>query len=264
MTPDITRVDLVLHYAILVAGEEDDFADRQLGPIHLIKYVYLADLLHAQQRGGETLTGVDWQFYKFGPWSQAVNERIEPALRALGAQAQRFESQFEDKGEWVRWNLRNEQLLEQKQGQIPVFVAPSLKRLIHRFGKDTPSLLEYVYNTPPMLKAAPGETLDFSQDTNVREPEPAYQSEPRLDDLSNKKQKAFIEKRKQLRARLAASRASSELINPVPNPRYDAVYDAGMEWLDSLAGEQIAPLKGIATFDDSVWKSKARNPDEIP
>ena len=44
-----SRVDLLLQYALLVAGEQDEFLDRQLGPIHLIKYVYLADLFHANE-----------------------------------------------------------------------------------------------------------------------------------------------------------------------------------------------------------------------
>jgi hypothetical protein len=45
-------------------------------------YVYLADLAYAEANRGKTFTGIDWQFYKFGPWSQTVNDRIEPALVA--------------------------------------------------------------------------------------------------------------------------------------------------------------------------------------
>ncbi len=76
-----TRVDLVLQYSLLVAGEQDTSFDRQLGPIHLLKYVYLADLF-AGKNEGATYTGIEWKFYKFGPWSQSVNERIAPALSA--------------------------------------------------------------------------------------------------------------------------------------------------------------------------------------
>lgn len=77
---DSSKVDKIIQFALLVAGEEDDFRDRQLGPIHLIKYVYLADLAYAKHHDGETFTGAKWQFYKFGPWAQEVNQRIEPAL----------------------------------------------------------------------------------------------------------------------------------------------------------------------------------------
>ena len=47
MPVDAAKADLILQYALLLAGQEDDFFDRQLGPIHLLKYCYLADLIHA-------------------------------------------------------------------------------------------------------------------------------------------------------------------------------------------------------------------------
>ena len=73
MTPDSsTKVDLVLQYALLFAGENNEDFDRQLGPIHLLKYVYLADLFHAEKNKGDTFTGINWQFSKFGPLSQSV------------------------------------------------------------------------------------------------------------------------------------------------------------------------------------------------
>ena len=78
-----SKIDLLIQYAILIAGQEDEYLDRRLGPIHLIKYVYLADLAYAERNCGETFTEIAWQFYKFGPWSQAVNERIKPALAAI-------------------------------------------------------------------------------------------------------------------------------------------------------------------------------------
>ncbi len=54
---DQDRIDHVIQLALLVAGREDDPFDRELGPIHLIKYVYLADLAYAERHGGETYTG---------------------------------------------------------------------------------------------------------------------------------------------------------------------------------------------------------------
>ena len=44
---DIQKIDLLLQYALAVASEEDDFKNQRLGAIHLIKYVYLADLAYA-------------------------------------------------------------------------------------------------------------------------------------------------------------------------------------------------------------------------
>ena len=46
------KIDLLIQYAFLVAGQEDEYLDRRLGPIHLIKYVYLADLAYAERNCG--------------------------------------------------------------------------------------------------------------------------------------------------------------------------------------------------------------------
>jgi hypothetical protein len=54
---DQDRIDHVIQLAVLVAGREDDPFDRELGPIHLIKYVYLADLAHAERHGGRRTRG---------------------------------------------------------------------------------------------------------------------------------------------------------------------------------------------------------------
>ena len=82
---NLAGVDLVVQYALLEAGRRDDLFDRELGPIHLVKYAYLADLAHAERRGGETFTGAPWKFYHYGPWAQEVHARIAPALAAIDA-----------------------------------------------------------------------------------------------------------------------------------------------------------------------------------
>ena len=41
---DINKVDQLLKYILAAAGQED-FRNREVGPIHLIKYVYLAGLV---------------------------------------------------------------------------------------------------------------------------------------------------------------------------------------------------------------------------
>jgi hypothetical protein len=40
---DINKVDILLKY-ILAEAEQEGFGNREVGPIHLGKYVYLADL----------------------------------------------------------------------------------------------------------------------------------------------------------------------------------------------------------------------------
>ena len=115
MPSDTSKIDQIIQYSLLVAGDKDSNYDRQLGPIHLIKYVYLADLSYARSNNGNSYTGINWQFYKFGPWSQTVNSRIEPALLAIHAIKSQFSSDYEDREDWVRWELRNDSLLNEKQ-----------------------------------------------------------------------------------------------------------------------------------------------------
>ena len=47
MPLNLENKGLVVQFALLTAGEEDQQHERQLGPIHLLKYVYLADLAYA-------------------------------------------------------------------------------------------------------------------------------------------------------------------------------------------------------------------------
>ena len=54
---DLKKVDKIIQYALAVAANED-FCNRDLGPIHLVKYVYLADLAYAERNKGETFTGI--------------------------------------------------------------------------------------------------------------------------------------------------------------------------------------------------------------
>ena len=259
-----SRVDLLLQYALLVAGEQDEFLDRQLGPIHLIKYVYLADLFHAKRNNGVTFTGTGWQFYKFGPWSQSVYARIEPALSAIDAERRSFESNYEEKQDWVRWSLSDEEQLEEIGNQLSFAITSGLKEDVRRFGQDTQSLLHHVYRTEPMLSAAPNELLDFTvvaQDISMNKPVP---TPLRMDGLSAKKKKQFKERMRALRARYKnRERKDHKLINPVKDARYDDAYVEGMNWLDSLAGEPLREGEHIVQFSDDVWKSATRKGEDV-
>jgi len=85
------RTDLLLKYALVVAGQEDP-GNREVGPIHLIKYVYLGDLAFSEGNSGETYTGVPWRFHHFGPWSEAVFERVKAVTQLVGARERRISS----------------------------------------------------------------------------------------------------------------------------------------------------------------------------
>jgi len=261
---DIGRVDKIIQYALLIASEEDDFFDRQLGPIHLIKYVYLADLDYAASHDGETFTGVMWQFYKFGPWSQEVNHRIEPALLCINADKKTFQSDYEDQDEWVRWIATDNSFRDDLESDLPFIVKSTLRRDVHRFGKATPELLQHVYSTKPMLSAAPREFLDFS--TLKTPPQNLSPEQSNNEALSFKRQKNLKANLRNLRMqnaeRLSAKRKNC-LVQPPRSPRYDEVYFEGLEWLNSLAGEKISEGGKDVVFSDSIWKSPSRSGDDF-
>ena len=155
------HIDLILQYVLLTAGEEDDFEDRDLGPIHLLKYVYLADLAYAQRHNGDSYTGIDWQFYKFGPWSSIVHNRIDTALACIHANKKIFDNNYGNDDDWTRWSLRDEGLLSQIGKKLPLVITSRIRSDVHKYGKDTPSLLDRVYKTKPMLMARPMEYLTW-------------------------------------------------------------------------------------------------------
>lgn len=259
------KIDLLIQYVILTAGQEDEYLDRQLGPIHIIKYIYLADLAYAEQNKGETFTGIEWQFYKFGPWSQIVNTRIEPTLTALGANKKTFPSNFDDKDDWVRWQITDDYLLDDIERELPLSITSRLKRNIHKFGQDTPALLSYVYRTSPMLLAAPNDLLDFShlktsENSRIR-------PQGNTESLSKKKGKKLKEKMCDLRAlssKKLADKRKVALVKPPITPRYDDVYFEGLEWLDTLAGPKITEGEKEAVFSNLIWKSPARRGESVP
>jgi hypothetical protein len=260
---DARKLNLIIQYSLLAAGDEDNFEDRKLGSIHIIKYVYLADLCYAKYNDGKTYTGVDWTFYKFGPWSQQVNAQIEPALVAINANRVRFSSDFEDKEDWVRWDINDEFLFTERRNQLPPKLASRLKQLIHQFGKDTPALLDYVYKTAPMLHAAPNEKLDFSIVVSEESAQVGLIC-TEIKERTTKQKKKFSEGMKLLREKYKKNQAQKlNLINPSQNSRYDEIYEQGLDWLESLSGEPFAPTTLEVEFSPEVWKSSARRNNEF-
>jgi len=263
MVANTQKIDLVIQYALLVAGEEDDYFDQQLGPIHLIKYVYLADLFYASRNKGETFTGVDWQFYNFGPWSQAVHSRVNPALKTIMANKQTFESDYGE-SDWERWNLRDKYLLNDKRQLLPPTISSQLQRDIHKYLKDLPSLLDHVYRTEPMLNAAPGETINFSFACEKSNTVDATSGDLKMQTISKKKQKIFKNKMSVLRKEFQKGKdAESKLYTPVENPRHDEIYFQGIQWLEESTGEAFSNKSITANFSSTVWKSKTRKGEDV-
>jgi hypothetical protein len=247
-----------------LAAEQDGLRDRELGPIHLLKYVYLADVSFAERNDGKTYTGTRWQFHHFGPWSVEVLNRVEPALHSIGVEPKKIPSRFTDDA--VRYGLHPSdaaRVRSRGDRELPSTVQFPVTRAIHEFGSDTASLLRAVYLTAPMLNAAPEEKLDFV--TAFRERPVAYAAAPdRATSKSQQKlrQRRLAEVRAEVQARLVSVKNGTGA--PQQAPRYDEVFSEGVQWLDRLAGEAIPEREGRLSVADDVWKSETRREPEIP
>lgn len=250
------RVEGVFGYALAVAAQADHPRDRELGPIHLLKYLYLADLAYAEAHAGETFSGVDWRFHKFGPWAVEAFQEIEPAMAHLGAACRQFAGKYRDDS--VRWRLPAEQLEVRERG-LPIEVERSVAAAVRAFGSDTSALLHHVYRTPPMLHAGPGERLDLRPEPELLEPREPRAEKP-LPDI--KLSKTRVKKlREEVQRRLARKRQARDTFVPQPPPLYDEVFAEGSAWLDGPAPES---RKGTLSFSDDVWTSRARGDKDLP
>ena len=262
---DLNKVDLVLQYILVVAGQQDEYYDRQLGPIHLIKYVYLADLAYSELKDGEMFTQVNWQFYKFGPWSYDVFQRIEPALTQVGADKKEISHpKYED--DFIKWSLQDDLLEEKLANQLPLSVCTTIRQSVHQFGSDTPSLLNHVYLTKPMLLASPMEYLIFFPKEEPAHEEVALENVEEVKKTKKMKEqhnKKINDLKNRIHSKLEAKRKAKELIKPDPPPQYNEVFRKGLSWLDSLEGEPIEKTEVTALFSNDIWKSLARYDPDI-
>jgi len=253
---NVDRCDHVIQLAVLAAGRADDYLDRELGPIHLLKYVYLADLAYAEAHDGASFTGASWRFYHYGPWALEVHERIEPALATIDATKKVVESaRYDD--DFVRWRKSDDRLFEELERDLPREVVSAVRRAVHAHGNDTAGLLNHVYTTGPMLRSVPGSMLTL-QAAEPRESYTVDAAKPTA--KQQKKRKARIARAKEeIKKRLAERREARAQQEQAPAPRYDEVFFDGLSWLDELAGEEgNRELQGEAVFDDAVWDSDTR------
>lgn len=255
---DISRCDKILQLALLEAGRQDDFTERELGPIHLLKYVYLADLDYAERHQGETFTGARWIFFHYGPWAQEVFQRIEPALAAIHADKQVIAStRYDD--DFVRWKMTDDNLYLRLERELPHAVVSSVRRNVRKYGRDTAELLHHVYVTRPMRTAVPGSELVFYvAEPTTAEAADAPSRQPTVREQKKRKTR-FAEARADIKAKLAARRAERATLTPaVQPPRYDEVFFQGLKWLDEEGTGGAGEFEGEAKFDDEVWTSETR------
>lgn len=260
---DSDKVKLLIQYALACASQEDNVWDagrnrRELGPIHLIKLVYLADLAMAK-RTGNTFTGIDWTFYHFGPWSLELYNSIKPSLAGLPYKERSVPYGEDDKNTY-RWSLKvdpeiNNEIYLDLDRNLPWPAAQAVKNAVHEFGTDTEKLLNHVYTTVPMLKAAPREPLDFSL---VFEG-PAVLPSDTAKELTKKQKKSLEQKKKLFLARKSSRKPKEYFLAPEGKHLSE-----GLAWFAQMEDEEIKEMSLRVEVDNDFWHSGVRDIDELP
>jgi hypothetical protein len=266
MAVDNARIESVVAYALAVArcAHDEVRSDQELAEIHLVKYVYLADLAAAEATG-DTYTGTAWQFFHFGPWAPEVSDALDAAADRAGADARAPGERSRD-AEARRWRIADYEaavaLRDRLDRVLPSVVSAAVRTGVRRFGSATSELLHYVYGTGPMLRAAPRDVLVFSRSTET-EPLPSPDSGAPTAALRPKAAKRRAKRLEQAKERFRAKAreridARAALAAQQPPPRFDGVFDEGLRRLDALAGASLEGRSGTLEFEPSVWTSAAR------
>ena len=259
---DTRRTDLVLQLALAFAAERDG-SDRELTATQLMKYVYLGDLAFAERNAGASFTGAPWRFGDHGPFADEVHARIEPVVRRLGADT-RSAPNAKPGSDGARYSLADTALLGEAEAELPLPVVGAVKHAVREYVRDLRGLLDRVYRTAPMLRAAPEEPLDLA----LAEPHPARAATapapPALPVKEQRRRAAALDTLKAAVAQKLAARAPRRTVAAEPPPAYDALFREGTAWLDAEPGEPVSANEYTATVGDSVWTSEARRENKVP
>ena len=256
MPIDYTKIEQILKYILSVASNEDGF-DRELNPIHLIKYVYLVDLDYAFYNKGETYTGINWQFYHYGPWNTELYRKIDPVLVSAGAKKKIFPTKYEKDS--IRYFFERELSYDKLGFKMDLGVQGSIQQYVRRFGNDTSKLLSFVYNTKPMVNATPNQVLDFKV---CMKGEAFAKTKVSAKELTVRQQKKMKQKvqdlRQKMKKKIEGKKKRKALLKP-PEPRYDKVYFNGIDLIEEeVESPEFKELKGKAKINSNVWKSEMR------
>ena len=255
------RIQELIKYILSEAGQDEDWRFRELGPIHIIKYVYLADMYYAMENDGATYTDINWKFHHFGPWSVELYKEIPHAAKNIGANVRTFESKYAKDG--IRLSLK-EDCNDDAAKCIPSHILFRLRRDIRNFGCVTNDLLHYVYTTPPLTHAKPGELLDFNH--TVYPGKISIKNNPSSPKLTVRAKKKRKERILEVREKIAKKREEKKKNSITPfQPRYDEVFFQGTMELDREM--EYAPLenhKGVLQVASNAWEGDWRKDRDLP
>lgn len=209
-----------------------------LSPIRLVKFLYLADLYHAREAGGRTLTGWPWAFVHYGPFCGEALRATDEAVQKGIIEARPYQSRYDGEQHFVYRSPHEER--PRVYEILPIRVVSALQEAIRRWAGDTVGLLDHVYfETEPMLAAIPRQRLDFSE---ARWP-------PREQPVAMKRLSPDrVAEGKKLLAHLRA-RAQEGLAHAIQEAKREIRDNAYWTFLDRLDPQESLPdIQGTATF----------------
>jgi hypothetical protein len=194
----------------------DQIQDQEgiISKIRIVKLLYLIDVEHYRTYG-KTLTGLEWIFYRYGPYAFA----IDSAVRQLGFDL--GEEEVTTAAGYPAYVYRVEE--PQSLEDIVSFAVQSMiDRKIKQWAlEDTRFLLDYVYTaTEPMQQATFGQKLDFSK---IQRGLDTHRPARHLKIAADKS--AVIQKLLKDRRELSWKQKS-------PQPQYDELYFEAMNLMD--------------------------------
>lgn len=140
--------------AVLYILERAENKEVSIGKTRLIKILYLLDLENYKLKQ-MILTGLNWIFYKYGPYTF----EIEEFLNKIGIE----EEEIYMGGGKIFSKLKKE--FGEEDIKLDIETKSIIEKLIEEWGTaELNELLDYIYfDTEPMMKAQTrGEILDFS------------------------------------------------------------------------------------------------------
>lgn len=191
----------------------------------LVKYLYLVDVYNAEcsTDSKETWTGLEWKFYHYGPYSQAVAHAIDNLVKNNLVLKN---SNSEEEKEYSSYSLPDyKEPASLKELGLDNYVTVGLRNAVKKYSSSLPELLNYIYyETTPMQNVRSGDVLSF-QNCVKREFDkfkPITQNAP----LNSKE---FKDKK----LKLKHSIASRNVVQANPfDGKFDEVYEQGLNLLD--------------------------------
>jgi hypothetical protein len=146
--------EMVRRLILYIVGELQAH-EGLISKIRIVKILYLIDVEYYRMYG-ESLTGLKWYFYRYGPYAYDIDAAINGLGFRLG------EETIETAEGHAAYTYRVQESPD--LDDLRFAAKAGIDRIISRWAlEDLRALLDYVYtSTEPMRVAAFGEDLDFS------------------------------------------------------------------------------------------------------